>query len=72
MELRLNKSQDKLIALLTKIKISYLSALDYVDLTKYDEYTITRKLIEMIESSNGKKLEIKKTFTLLKGGSDAE
>jgi len=65
------KSKDKMSALLMKIETSYFSALEFVDLDKHDEYMIARKLIDMIEENNGKKLETKKTFTLLKGGNDA-
>jgi len=68
MELPLNKMK----ALLMKIETSYFSALEYVDLTKHNEYNIARKLIDMIEENNGKKLETKKKFTLMDGGKNAE
>lgn len=54
-------------ALLMKIEQAYDTASQYVDYSRFDVYEITRKIVDLIEQNNGKKLEVKRSFTLLQG-----
>lgn len=57
-------------ALLMKVETVYNTASLYKDYSRHSQYELMKAIINMIEENQGKKLEAKKTFTLIKGEKD--